>query len=100
MGELAFIYQSLDIRSITGYYAKPTNYTSVGVSVGMEAQSPIERQPVIVSPQSYIVHASSFVYYCTCPSGYQGPYCQNRDAHNQEHGCMHASCRIHAEISL
>ena len=21
-------------RSITGYYAKPTNYTSVGVSVG------------------------------------------------------------------
>ena len=28
---------------------------------------------------------------CDCPSGYQGSYCQNRGAHNQEHACMHAA---------
>ena len=44
--------EAIDQRSITGFYAKPTNYTSVGVSVGRGARSPIERQPVIASPQS------------------------------------------------
>ena len=39
-------------KSITEYYAIPTNYTSTGVTVGRGARSPIERQPVIASPQS------------------------------------------------
>ena len=60
MEALAFVHLR---RSITEYYAKPINYTSVGVSVGREAQSPIERQPVIASPQSYIVHTSSLRLY-------------------------------------
>ena len=34
-------------------------------------------------------HGSSYSAYCTCPSGYQGSYCQNRGAHNQEHACSH-----------
>ena len=36
-------------------------------------------------------HGSSYSAYCTCPSGYQGSYCQNRGAHIQEHACMHAA---------
>ena len=31
---------------------QPTNYTSIGVSVGGGTRSPIEWQPVIASPQS------------------------------------------------
>ena len=30
----------------------PTNYTSIGVTVGSGARSPIDQQPVIASPQS------------------------------------------------
>ena len=37
-------------RIVTGYYTIPTNYTSIGVTVGRAAQSPIDRQPVIISP--------------------------------------------------
>ena len=44
--------EAIDQRSITGFYAKPTNYTNVGVSVGWGARIPIERQQVIASPQS------------------------------------------------
>ena len=47
----------MDRRVITGYYAKPTNYTTIGVSVGGGggggAQSPIKWQSVIASPQSF-----------------------------------------------
>ena len=45
--------EAKDRRVTTGYHAKPTNYTSTGVSVGGgggEARSPIEWQPV--TPQS------------------------------------------------
>ena len=47
-----WMHKYVNQRSITGFYAKPTNYTSVGVSVGRGVRSRIERQPVITSPQS------------------------------------------------
>ena len=40
------------LKVITGYYTKLTIYTSIGVPVGRGAQSPIEWQLVITSPQS------------------------------------------------
>ena len=39
-------------KVITGYYAIPTNYTSIGVPVGRGARNPIESKPVMASPQS------------------------------------------------
>ena len=39
-------HDSVRSKSIAGYYAIPTNYTSVGVTAGRGARSPIDRQPV------------------------------------------------------